>query len=401
MPTYHYEALRPGGEKGEGVVEASTPGAAVAQIRRSYDVVLSLQEIPAQRQQPLTRLRRLNVKLFALMCRQFSIILKAGLPLVQTVDLVASQMSDRPLRELLGRVSEDIAGGWSLSQSFEKRGEGRLPQVFLETLRSGEESGDLSASFQRLSAYYERMNRTRAKAVSALVYPAFLTVVAVIVVVIIMAYAVPTFARTFASMNMELPLATRAVIAVSNFFTRFGWLLAAVIAALIAALRLYGRTQAGAAALSKARLTLPVLGPLALMTASSQFAHTMAAMLSAGTPILRSLETSARAVSSAYLSRQILDALPGVEEGQSLGACLRRCPDLPPMLVQMTAMGEITGTLESTLEVQAEYYDSEVDTLTARALSLLEPIIIVIMAVLVLGILLSIYLPLFGMYSAI
>ena len=401
MPTYHYEALRPGGEKGEGVVEASSPGAAVAQIRRSYEVVVSLQEIPAQRQRDGTRLRRLNPKMFALMCRQFSIILKAGLPLVQAVDLVASQMADRALRSLLTQVSGDIAGGWGLSDSFEKRGEGRLPQVFLETLRSGEESGDMARAFARLSSYYERMNKTRAKAVSALIYPSFLIVVAAIVVAIIMGYAVPAFSSTFASMDMELPLATRAVIAVSGFFTRFGWAAAGVIALAVLALRLYARTDGGAVALSKARLALPILGPLALMTASSQFAHTMAAMLSAGTPILRALETSARAVSSAHLSRQIQEALPGVEEGQSLGACLRRCADLPPMLVQMTAMGELTGTLESTLEVQAEYYDNEVDTLTARALSLLEPIIICIMAVIVLAILLSIYLPLFTMYTAI
>lgn len=401
MPTYHYQARRADGSSGDGVVEASGPGAAVAQIRRSYDVVLSLQEIPARHESSLTRLRKLNLKMFALMCRQFSIILKAGLPLVQAVDLVASQMTDRALKALLAQVSEDIAGGWSLSASFSQRGAGRLPQAFLETLRSGEESGDLPQAFARLSAYYGRMTKTRAKAVSALVYPAFLSVMAVVVVIVIMTFAVPTFARTFESMGIELPLATRAVIAVSDFLVRFGWLLAAAVALLILAVRLYARTPSGAARLAKGRLALPVLGPLALMTSASQFAHTMAAMLSAGTPILRALETSARAVGNAHLSQQILSVLPGVEEGQSLGECLRRCPDLPPMLVQMTAMGEATGSLEATLEIQAEYYDSEAETLTTRAVSLLEPVIICIMALIVLVILLSIYGPMFTMYGAI
>ena len=384
MPTYHYQARRADGSSGDGVVEASGPGAAVAQIRRSYDVVLSLQEIPARHESSLTRLRKLNLKMFALMCRQFSIILKAGLPLVQAVDLVASQMTDRALKALLAQVSEDIAGGWSLSASFSQRGAGRLPQAFA-----------------RLSAYYGRMTKTRAKAVSALVYPAFLSVMAVVVVIVIMTFAVPTFARTFESMGIELPLATRAVIAVSDFLVRFGWLLAAAVALLILAVRLYARTPSGAARLAKGRLALPVLGSLALMTSASQFAHTMAAMLSAGTPILRALETSARAVGNPCLSRQLLDALPGVEEGQSLGECLRRCPDLPPMLVQMTAMGEATGSLEATLEIQAEYYDSEAETLTTRAVSLLEPVIICIMALIVLVILLSIYGPMFTMYGAI
>ena len=136
------------------------------------------------------------------------------------------------------------------------------------------------------------------------------------------------------------------------------------------------------------------------MTAASQFAHTMAAMLSAGMPILNALDTASRSISNAHLSAQIQEVIPGVEGGRPLGECMRACKDLPPMLVQMTAMGESTGSLESTLEIQAEYYDNEVDTLSARALALLEPIIICIMAFFVLVILLSIYLPMFSMYGA-
>ena len=137
------------------------------------------------------------------------------------------------------------------------------------------------------------------------------------------------------------------------------------------------------------------------MTSASQFAHTMAAMLSAGMPILKALDTAARSVSNAHLSAQIQSVIPNVEGGRPLGECLRTCQDLPPMLVQMTAMGEATGSLESTLEIQAEYYDNEVDTLSARALSMLEPIIICVMAVFVVLILMSIYLPMFSLYGSI
>lgn len=401
MPTYRYEATGAGGQRAEGVVEAADTAQAVAQIRQNYDVVLRLEPIAAPRTDPLERFQKLNLKVFALLCKQFSILLKAGLPLVQTVDLVTDQMSDRMLKKLLTQVSEDIANGWSLSYSFTQRGAGRLPVTFLETIRAGEESGDLVKAFARMSTYYDRMSKTRAKAVSALVYPAFLLAAAAAVILIIMTYAVPTFARTFTSMNIEMPLPTRIVIGVSGFFSEYIWLLLCLVAAVVLALRLYGRTTAGRLHLARARLAIPILGGVATMTAASQFAHTMSAMLSAGMPILKALDTAGRSVQNAHLSQQLLSVLPGVESGRSLGQCMLELQDLPPMLAQMTAMGEATGSLESTLEVQAEYYDNEVETLSARALALLEPIIICIMAVIVVVILLSIYLPMFSLYGSI
>lgn len=401
MPTYRYEATGAGGQRAEGVVEAADTAQAVAQIRQNYDVVLRLEPIAAPRTDPLERFQKLNLKVFALLCKQFSILLKAGLPLVQTVDLVTDQMSDRMLKKLLTQVSEDIANGWSLSYSFTQRGGSRLPVTFLETIRAGEESGDLVKAFARMSTYYDRMSKTRAKAVSALVYPAFLLAAAAAVILIIMTYAVPTFARTFTSMNIEMPLPTRIVIGVSGFFSEYIWLLLCLVAAVVLALRLYGRTTAGRLHLARARLAIPILGGVATMTAASQFAHTMSAMLSAGMPILKALDTAGRSVQNAHLSQQLLSVLPGVESGRSLGQCMLELQDLPPMLAQMTAMGEATGSLESTLEVQAEYYDNEVETLSARALALLEPIIICIMAVIVVVILLSIYLPMFSLYGSI
>lgn len=401
MPAYHYEALHANGDVAEGVVEARNRDDAVAQIRRSYEVVLRLDEVKQSIPDPLQKFRKLNWKALALMCKQFSIILKAGLPLVQAVDLVESQVSDKVLKNLLTKVSEDIANGWSLAYSFSQEGMGRLPLTFIETIRAGEESGDLVRAFERMSIYYGRITKTRTKATSAMVYPAFLMVAAALVITVIMTYAVPSFSSAFLSMGMELPLPTRIVIAVSNFFNRYLWILICLLAFIGFLLRLYGNTDKGRVKFSKAKLGVPIIGKITVMTSASQFAHTMSAMLSAGMPILNALDIASRSVSNAHLSRQLQDIIPGVESGQSLGSCMRYCPDMPPMLVHMTAMGESTGTLEYTLEVQGEYYDNEVDTLTARALSLLEPIIICIMAVIVVCILASIYLPLFSLYGAL
>ena len=402
MPTYKYEGLYASGEKVDGVIDAVSRNEAVAQIRQSCEVVLSLKEVPkVSKRDPLQRFRKISAKSLALTCRQFSIILKAGLPLVQTVDLVAGQCTDKTLAALLRQVSEDVSNGWSLSYSLEQRSGGRLPVTFQETVRAGEESGDLVASFDRLSEYFEHMAKTRDSVVGAMIYPAFLAVVAVIVVGIIMVFAVPMFTGMFESLDVELPWPTVALIAISNFFRKYILVIIALVALAFFAVRMYAATEKGGMHLARAQLKLPILGDVVRMSGASQFAHTMSTLLSAGMPILQAIEASGRTVTNKRMASEILDTLAGVEGGRSFGECLSYAAELPPMLVQMTAVGEATGSMESTLQVLAEYYDNETEQRTKRALSVLEPAIIVVMAGLVVLILMAVYLPMFSMYDAI
>ncbi len=402
MPTYRYEGAYAGGERVTGVVEAVSQTAAVAQIRQSCEVVLSLKEVPrAAVRDPLARFQRISAKSLALTCRQFAIILKAGLPLVQTVDLVAEQCPDKALGRLLRQVSEDVSNGWSLSYSFAQRGERSLPVTFRETVRAGEESGDLLSSFDRMAEYYHRMNKTRESVVSALTYPAFVLAVAAVVVAIIMGYAVPTFTGMFQSMDVELPWVTVALIGVSNFFQRYALVLLGVMALAVFLLRLYGLTEKGGAVLAGLQLKLPLIGEVVRMSGASQFAHTMSTLLTAGMPILQAIEVSGRTMTNQCMSGEVMNILPGVEGGRPLGECMGYSKELPPMLVQMTAVGEATGSMESTLKVLAEYYDNEVEVRTKRALALLEPTVIVVLAIFVVFILMAVYLPMFSMYSAI
>ncbi|MCX4372097.1 MAG: type II secretion system F family protein [Dysosmobacter sp.] len=402
MPTYKYEGAYASGEKVSGVVEAVSQTDAVNQIRQSCEIVLSLKEVPrAAARDPLARFQKITAKSLALTCQQFAIILKAGLPLVQTVDLVAGQCGDKNLTALLRQVSEDVSNGWSLSYSFEQRGARSLPITFRETVRAGEESGDLLSSFQRMADYFERMNKTRESVVSALTYPTFVIVVAVIVVSIIMGYAVPTFTNMFESLSIELPWVTKALIAVSGFFQKYTLLLIALLALAVFAVKLYGTTEKGGPALARTQLKLPIIGEIVRMSGASQFSHTMSTLLTAGMPILQAIDVSGRTVTNLCLSGEVLATLPGVEGGRPLGECMSYAKELPPMLTQMTAVGEATGSLESTLKVLADYYDNEVDVRVKRALSLLEPAIIVALSIFVVFILMAVYLPMFSMYSAI
>lgn len=402
MPTYKYEAAYSSGERVNGVVEAVSQSDAVAQIRQSCEVVLSLKEVPRTAvRDPLARFQKISAKSLALTCQQFAIILKAGMPLVQTVDLVAEQCPDRTLSRLLRQVSEDVSNGWSLSYSFTQRGEKTLPATFRETVRAGEESGDLLSAFRRLADYFERMNKTRESVVSALTYPAFVIVVAAGVIGIIMTFAVPTFTSMFESMDIDLPWTTVALIALSHFFQRYSLVLLGVIALALLALQAFRMTDRGGIVLARAQLKIPIIGAIVRMSGASQFAHTMSTLLTAGMPILQAIEVSGRTMTNLCMAQDIAATLPGVEGGRGLGECMSYSRELPAMLVQMTAVGEATGSMESTLRVLAEYYDNEVDVRTKRALSLLEPTIIIVLSVFVVFILMAVYLPMFSMYSAI
>ena len=400
MPTYKYEGAYAGGEKVSGVVEAVSRTDAVNQIRQSCEVVLSIKEVPKTAARAPSKLHKIGAKSLSLTCRQFAIILKAGLPLVQAVDLAAEQCADKRLSALLRQVSEDVSNGWSLSYSFEQRGAGALPVTFQESVRAGEESGDLQAAFARMASYFERMNKTRESLVSALTYPAFVILVAVIVVGIIMAYAVPAFTGLFADLGAELPWVTRALIAVSSFFQHWGLALLALLLLILFGLRLFSLTEKGGLSLARFQLGLPVIGSVVRMSNASQFAHTMSTLLSAGMPILQAIEASGKTMTNQLMAREVLETLPGVEGGKTLGECLGYAKEIPPMLTDMTAVGESTGSMEETLDVLAEYYDSETDVKTKRALSLLEPAIIVALSIFVVFILMAVYLPMFSMYGS-
>ena len=401
MITYKYEAISLSGVKVNGVIEAKDQNDAVAQLKETCTVVNTLT--------PVTDLKLLdklsmnfsiNEKHLSLVCEQFAIILTAGLPIVQTIDLVADQTEDKTLKNVLLGVSEDVSAGMRMADSFAKRGKS-LPITFIETVRAGEESGHLEESFRRLSEYFSKKAASRAKIISALTYPAFVMVVAIAVIIIIMVYAVPVFSSTFAELGVELPFATRALIAMSNFLTKYIFVILGVIIAIVILIRLYAMTEVGGIRLAKLLTRLPILGRIQMMNGASQFAHTLSTMLVAGLAIVRALEITSKAMTNKYLGASVADTLEPVASGTRVGAALRKEGVLPKLLIEMTAVGEESGSIEETLDVIAKYYDNEVQVASDRAVSLLEPIIICVLAVFVVFVLLAVYLPMFGMYGSI
>lgn len=397
MANFKYTALSVSGETVKGVVEAAEQFEAVAKIKQNCPIIVEIEEVGAVANAKVN-MKKIDAKTLALMCNRFSMLLAVGLPIVKSVEMLATQIEDKYLSYTLKDIAKDVAMGKSLYSSFKSR-KGVFPVTFLESVRSGEESGDLVNAFDRLSKYYEKTSKITQKVISALTYPAFTIAVAIVVLVIIMVYGVPSFSRSFAQSGAEMPFITVAVIAVSNFFVHYGIFVVAIIAGIVLGLRLYSRTDKGAETFSALILGLPIVGKIIQLSSASQFSHTMSMLLSSGMPIINCIDIAGKSVSNYIIRRDILKSAVDVEEGKSMGSCLAQSKYLPPMLVEMVSMGEQTGTMEKTLSAVGDFYDNEVDVHTTRALSVLEPAIICVLAVMVVIILLSVYLPMFSMYG--
>ena len=405
MTTYRYKGTTTSGASVEGVVEAFDEQDALLRAKEHCRVVVSVEPVAAGKVHDLMNLDigdlisggKIKDKALALLCSQLSIELKAGLPIVSSLRLVAENEEDKRLKKILEEVADDVHSGNGLADSFATRGPS-LPRTFIETVRAGEESGTLDETFTKLQKYYENSAAVSGKVGSALVYPIMLISVAVIVVAIIMIFAVPVFAESFASQGNELPGPTKLLIALSNFMVDYWFLLAAFIGIAALGIVLYGKTDSGRHLYARIALTFPGVCLINKMNAASQFAATLSTMLSAGLPLVRAAQITANTSSNLLISEDIEVAVKGVVEGNRLADGLKKSPWFPKMLLEMVTVGEETGKLEDTLIVVSDYYTQEVDGAVKKALEILNPCITVVLALLVVFILLSVYLPIFGMY---
>lgn len=405
MTTYRYEGISSSGAKVEGIVEAFDKQDAVNKARENCRVLVKVEAAGNTKANAILNADigdlisggKIKAKPLSLLCSQLAIELKAGLPLVSALRLVAENEEDKKIKKLVSEVADDVHAGNTLAESFATRGP-KLPRTFIETIRAGEESGKLDDTFSRLEKFYEDQAAISGKIASAMIYPAMLITVAIVVVFIIMTVAVPVFEDSFASMGNELPGVTKALIAVSHFMVDNLLLLIAIIAALVIGAILYGKTDSGRHAYAWLKMKFPGISGVNRMNAAVQFASTLSTMLSSGLPMVSAARITAATSPNVLIEEDILAAAEGVVEGNRLGDGLKKSKWFPSLLLEMTAVGEETGKLEETLTVVTEYYQKEVSAAVKRALEILNPAITMVLAALVVFILLSVYLPLFSMY---
>lgn len=388
-----------------GLIEGYNELDAAARIKETCDVILKISAVNEKKGE-IGFLNfdiggnKLNKKAFIVMCSQFSIILRSGVPIVRTVNLIADKTADKTLSKILKEVGKDVEGGRSLSAAFEEHGGKILPSTFIETLRSGEESGNLEKSFETMYKHFDKQVKMGNKVRGALAYPLFVLVIAVVVVIVLMVKVVPTFLTIFDDFGAELPLMTRMLIAISNFFQRSWVILLAAGVVVFAVIQIMGHTEEGRLQLAQMQLKLPVLGNIAELNAASQFANSMTTLLDSGLTMNKAISITAKTLDNYYVATETGKLSTKLEEGHTLGASMRESQVLPDILVDMTAVGEETGELTSTLDTIALYYDTELEQAISDALAKLEPTLLVGLAGIAGFIVIAIYMAMFSMYAA-
>lgn len=399
MPQYEWKGRKRSGESAEGVLTAENKEAAQAALRRQQIIPSKIKEKGKELALPKFG-GGVPVKDLSIFTRQFSVMIDAGLPVVQCLEILGGQAENKTFQRVLFEVREDVEAGSSLFDAFRKH-----PKVFddlyCNLVAAGEAGGILDTILQRLAVYLEKNVKLKAAVKSALIYPVVVVVVAILVVVIIMWKVIPVFASLFMGLGAKLPMPTRIVIAISNFLGTWAIPLAIAIAAVAFATKSYYATPGGRYNIDKLMLKLPVLGIVLRKIAVARFTRTMATLVSSGVPILEGLAITARTSGNAIIEEAIMKTRKSVEEGKTLSQPLEESKVFPGMVTQMINVGESTGALDAMLSKIADFYEDEVDTAIANLMSMLEPLIIVFLGTTVGGIVISMYMPLFSLIQQI
>jgi type IV pilus assembly protein PilC len=387
------------------IVEGTYAAESEARLRHEFDNqgvhVLSLRKRSLLRGGGgLPQRRKIPKHEFLVFNQEFATLLKAGMPLVQSIDLLRLQASNRLFRSILDDVHEKVRGGMALSDAFGGHGD-VFPRVYTASLLAGERSGNLDAVLRRYVSYEKIVDTVKRKTISALIYPVILIVLAVGLVGLIVLKVVPAFTDFYASFDAELPLSTRIIVNVSNFLQAQYGLIVAVLAVAGAVFTAWVRQPGQRARFDRAVLALPWVGPTVRKFMTAQMARTLSTLLGGGIPLVNALEVTARSVSNRYMAQEMDAVTQRVREGQALAPSLAARAVVPDVALKMVEVGESTGSLQDMLTSLADFYDEEVETSVSRFVTLIEPALLVVMGIVIAGLVLSLYMPLFRLTSVV
>jgi type IV pilus assembly protein PilC len=399
MPTYVFKGRNRLGEVMVGERVADNRETLRQMLRREQVLLTSVKEKGREVAVPkLAKRGKVKAKELAVFTRQFSVMIDAGLPLVQCLDILAGQQENKFFQQTLTQVRQDVEEGATLAAALARHPK-VFDQLFTNMIEAGETGGILDIILQRLSTFIEKIVKLRRDVVSALIYPVAVILIAIVVVSAILVFVIPQFQSIFTNMlgkSEALPLPTQIVINVSDFVAGWGGLTILVgIAALVVGVRAYYKTPGGRNVLDGVLLKLPVIGQVMRKIAIARFTRTLSTLLSSGVPILQSLEITAKTAGNVRVEAAIMKVRAGVERGESFVDPLKATDMFPNMVAQMIAIGEQTGQLDTMLGKIADFYEQEVDTAIANLLTLLEPAMIGFLGVTIGSIVIAMYMPLF------
>ena len=400
MPGFNYTAIDRNGKRVRSSLDASSIETAKSSLRGAGYTILDIKEqTTLNRDIEIPFLGKPKAKDMAVFCRQFVSILRAGVSVASVLSMLGQQTGNKKLRAAIREMQADVEKGEALATSM-RRHPKIFPAILVNMVAAGESSGNLEESFRQMELYFDRSKRTKSKVTSAMIYPCVLIVVMIVVLIVMMTKIIPNFLKTFEDMDAELPKITLGVMAVCEWFKSWWWVPLLVLVALIVGGVLFHRTDKGKHFFGWLARKTPVVGNLTVKTACATFCRTMEVLIGSGLTLTDSMDLAASNMGNIYYLEAIRDARGMVAEGTPLRESLVRTGIFPPMVSNLVGVGEETGDLQSMMGKVADYYDEEVDEATKKLLNLMEPAIIIVMAVFVVIIVLAIYLPMINMTKA-
>lgn len=410
MPQFEYLVKDTQGNDQTGVEEAVDTNAMVEFLRKQGYLIVRINEVSPRKFFSISikkgapsiggKRGRIGIDDLVIFSRQLSTLVGAGVPLLESLQVLTEQTEKINFRTVIRGLHDEVRGGKSFSEALEKH-----PRVFsylfIHMVRAGESSGHLEEILDRLATYLEKTSALHKKIRSALTYPAVVASMALLITTGMLTFVIPKFAEIFSSLNAPLPMPTLIIISISNFLKAYFLLLVLALVVFFFLFNKWKKTKSGRLVWDAAKLRIPVFGALFLKVAVSKFTRTFATLVKSGVPILSSLEIVAFTVGNSQLERLILSLRASVTKGEGLSVPLSKSTFLPPMVVRMIAVGEETGELEKMLVKIADFYDAQVDSTVAALTSLIEPLVIAFLGVVIGGIVVSMFLPIFTLTQVI
>jgi len=398
MPTFEWKGRGRAGDTA-GVLVADSKDAVVASLRRQQIVVTAVKEKGKELAFPKFG-GKVPQQLIAIFTRQFSVMIDAGLPLVQCLEILGSQQENKAFKRAMIQIRQDVESGSNLADAMRKHPK-IFNDLFTNMVAAGEAGGILDTILQRLAQYIEKSVKLNSQVKSAMIYPVAVISIAVIVVAIILWKVIPVFAALFKGLGADLPMPTVIVIWLSNTIASYWWLIGGVTIATVFSLRKYHETYKGKRILDGILLKAPIVGMLMRKIAVARFCRTLSTLTSSGVPILDGLQITARTAGNSVVEDAIMATRKSVEEGKTISEPLADTEVFPSMVVQMIAVGEQTGALDTMLSKIADFYEDEVDLAVAGLMKLLEPVLIAFLGVAIGGIVIAMYMPMFTLIGKI
>lgn len=400
MPKFKYTAFDKDGNEIKGSVEADNKEMAGKLIRADGNTPLQIDvEGIMNRDMNISfGQKKVGTRDLSIFCRQFVSISKAGVSIVDALNMLADQTENKTLQAAIWEVMASVQKGDTLASSMKKQGK-VFPALLINMVEAGESSGNLDVAFDRMATQFEKSTRLKSMVKKAMIYPVALSVVIVVVVIAMMAFVVPTFSDMYADMNQELPAITKAVVAISDFIVQKWYIVLLIVAVCVVAFKVFAATEQGTYILADVAIKAPIFGKLTVKSAAATFARTLSTLTAAGISMIDALEITARTMSNVRFKDEVYVAKDKVAQGRPLSEPLRNGKLFPNMIIHMIGIGEETGNLEEMLITSAAYFEEEVEVTTESISTVIEPMIICIMAAIVGVIIMAVLVPMFGMYS--